>query len=117
LYHVHFLSLSVGLTRSLSLTQLLTATAEVTIIDDDEPGILSFQKHQVEVEETATAVRLLVKRMKGCDGEIKVDYVTADGSALAGEDYTHTQGTLVFEKQVRVCGVEELSNHTVTVCL
>jgi hypothetical protein len=107
----------VGLTRSLSLTQLLTATAEVTIIDDDEPGILSFQKHQVEVEETATAVRLLVKRMKGCDGEIKVDYVTADGSALAGEDYTHTQGTLVFEKQVRVCGVEELSNHTVTVCL
>ena len=79
---------------------LLTATTEVTIIDDDEPGILSFAKQQIEVLETATSVTLSVKRMKGADGQIKVDYTTSDASAVAGEDYTHTKGTLVFEPQM-----------------
>ena len=40
----------------------------VTIIDDDEPGILSFEKSFMQVSEAQKFVRLFVNRSDGSDG-------------------------------------------------
>jgi hypothetical protein len=46
--------------------------------------------------EGAGSVALQVLRLAGSDGMITVDYATADGSALAGEDYVAQSGTLTW---------------------
>jgi Tol biopolymer transport system component len=49
-----------------------------------------------QVDESAGAASLTVKRTFGTEGSISVHYETFDDSALAGQDYTATNGTLVF---------------------
>jgi len=77
--------------------------ATVTIIDDDEPGQISF------IEETQTVIQgdedtvhkvCLVRRCGAC-GEVKVQYATEEGSALADRDFVPCSGEVVFaDKQV-----------------
>ena len=38
---------------------------------------------------------------RNADGEVRVDYVTVDGTARAGQDYESQSGTLVFERRDR----------------
>mmetsp|Transcript_32344 Transcript_32344/g.62174 ORF Transcript_32344/g.62174 Transcript_32344/m.62174 type:complete len:898 (-) Transcript_32344:491-3184(-) len=77
--------------------EVLTPSVEITIIDDDEPGILVFDPLVVEALETASQASVCVKRQKGCDGRVTVDYRTLDMTAVKGEHYLETSGTLVFE--------------------
>ena len=50
-----------------------------------------------EVEEGPdTAVAFQVTLSRAASGAVTVDYATADGTAVAGEDYTATSGTLTF---------------------
>lgn len=71
--------------------------AEVTIIDDDSPGLFTFEKGAVVVRETDGDVNLTIMRRNGVDGEVKLYYSTVEISAKAGKDFYHTSGTLVFK--------------------
>ena len=70
-------------------------TATVTILDND-PGV-QFESAAYRIQENGGALR--VKVLRGNDGALdalRVDYVTADLTARAGEDYTSTRGDLEF---------------------
>jgi len=77
--------------------------ATVTIIDDDEPGVISFEHEDarfISGDEDVTH-KICVMRRSGACGEVKVQYTTEPGSALADRDFVPTAGELVFEdKQV-----------------
>ena len=42
------------------------------------------------------SLTVTVLRTGGTAGNLTVDYATADGTAIAGQDYTSTSGTLTF---------------------
>ncbi|MBB3208041.1 glucose/arabinose dehydrogenase [Rhodopirellula rubra] len=60
------------------------------------PGVVSLQTSNVNVDEDAGTVSIEVVRTGGSDGEITVDYETQDGTAIGGADYVSKQGTLTF---------------------
>ena len=70
-------------------------TATVTIVDND-PGV-QFEFDRYWVQETDGSVTVNV--LRGNDQALSpftVDYATADATAMAGQHYTETRGTLVF---------------------
>merc|ERR1719232_330517 len=60
---------------------------QVSIINDDEPGILQFQKPSYLYKESAGMAELVIERNDGCDGRVTVRYKTKDITAIAGKDY------------------------------
>ena len=46
------------------------------------------------MKEDCGAVRVRVDRVKGCSGEVSLEYRTVDGTARAGKNYTEASGTL-----------------------
>jgi len=70
--------------------------AHVTIINDDFPGTFVFPTEEIKVKESAGTVRIQVDRVKGCSGEVSLQYSTRDGTALAGTNYTEASGTLTW---------------------
>jgi uncharacterized repeat protein (TIGR01451 family)/uncharacterized delta-60 repeat protein len=72
-------------------------TATLTIVDDDSsPGILQFSATNYIVSERATNAVLTVNRIGGASGKVSVDYFTQDGTAITGQKYQSTNGTLLF---------------------
>ena len=70
------------------------AIATTTV--DEQGGTLQLQNNPpVESEDVGTAY-VVVLRSDHAYGEITVDFATVDGTALAGEDYRGTNGTLTF---------------------
>jgi len=77
--------------------------ATVTIIDDDEPGVIAFEQEDSKVIQGDDDMvhKVCVVRRNGACGEVKVQYKTEPGSALADRDFVPCSGELVFEdKQV-----------------
>jgi hypothetical protein len=70
-----------------------TASATVTITYS-EPGALEFTQANYQANETDGTVSLAVARVNGGYGAVGVSYATSNGSAVAGSDYTATNGTL-----------------------
>lgn len=71
--------------------------AEATIDDDDPPPALSVGDVQVTEGDAGTAVASLTVSLSAASGKtIQVDYATADGTAIADDDYTGKSGTLIF---------------------
>ncbi|XP_014786863.1 sodium/calcium exchanger 3 isoform X4 [Octopus bimaculoides] len=70
---------------------------QVTIINDDEPGVLEFTKPSVLVTESSRKVKIPVKRSNGADGHVSVKWKTKDMTAHAGVDYFGGEGELTFE--------------------
>jgi len=60
---------------------------QVSIINDDEPGILQFQKPSYLYKESAGVAELVIERNDGCDGRVTVRFKTKDITAIAGKDY------------------------------
>lgn len=90
------------------------ASAEIVIIDDDEPGEIGFapgppQQGAPESDEAGALIatfseacgcaRVKVQRCNGSTGEISCDYETIDGTAVAGADYEAKRGSLVFKSR------------------
>jgi len=73
------------------------AIHEVTIIDDDKPGIFEFHKPSMVVKESVGTAALTIVRSNGADGRITVKWKTADITAESGKDYDGGEGELVFE--------------------
>jgi uncharacterized delta-60 repeat protein len=70
-------------------------SATLTILDDDfSPGTLALSTNAYTVAENAGSLVVTLTRTGGTLGLVSVNYVTANGSALAGSDYTTTSGTL-----------------------
>jgi uncharacterized repeat protein (TIGR01451 family) len=59
-------------------------------------GILDFSSSRFGVSEGAGAALITVERLAGSSGNVSVSFSTQDGTAVAGSDYTATNGTLVF---------------------
>lgn len=74
-------------------------TARVIIIDDDEPGVLGFDKDQFTVTEAFhdQTIMLTVERKMGGTGPISCSYFTEDDSAVKDKDYEAVNGELNFE--------------------
>lgn len=68
----------------------------VTIVDDDEPGLISFGQRLVTVGEGSGKVLIPVLREQGADGEIKIKYKTIDGTARSGRDFKGGEGELIL---------------------
>lgn len=68
----------------------------VTIVDDDEPGIVSFSRRLVAMGEGVGSAVIPVIREHGSDGEIIVKYKTVDGTAKSGRDYEGGEGEVTF---------------------
>ena len=59
-------------------------------------GSVQFTISSIFVIEDLGTLTLTVQRTGGTAGSLSVDYATADGSAIAGQDYTAKSGTLNF---------------------
>jgi len=57
---------------------------------------LQFSTNLYYVAENAGSVILTVQRTGDTNGAVSVDYASANGTAIAGSDYTATNGTLTF---------------------
>ena len=82
---------------SSGVTLISPTNTLVTIVENDSS--LTFTTNTVSPGENAT-VTLTVTRTGGTTGTVTVDYLTADGTADAGADYTNTSGTLTFTNGV-----------------
>ena len=59
-------------------------------------GSLQFSVSSVTAIEDVGTLTITVLRTGGTAGNLSVDYATANGTAIAGQDYTSTSGTLIF---------------------
>ena len=83
-------------------------TAEVTIIDDDEPGVIAFQAPSrkalpptasaasVTCSEKAGHARIRVGRFNGANGEVHVDCKFVDKTAVNGKHYKASNHPITF---------------------
>ncbi len=69
-----------------------SATVSITDNDSDDPG--EFSVISKNVTEGDGVINISVTRDVGNGGAVSVDYTTTPGTALAGTDYTATNGTL-----------------------
>jgi glucose/arabinose dehydrogenase len=59
-------------------------------------GSFALESGSLIFNENAAAAVVVVNRLNGSAGESTIDYETFDITAIAGQDYESTQGTLVF---------------------
>lgn len=85
-------TVSLALSNPINAT-LGTATSTLTLDDNDT---LSFGLAYYTVKENGGEAAINVKLSAASSYEVRVDYVTRDGTATAGMDYTPIAGTLVF---------------------
>ena len=74
-----------------ALLGLLAACRDGGDSGGGEPGTLELSRISFDAAE-GTIVNVRVARSGGSDGVASVDYPTADGTALAGSDYTAADG-------------------------
>ena len=68
------------------------STAVLTIISDDQPGVIEFGAATYSVNESAGPAKIVVTRTGGTASNVTVDYATSDGTAVAPGDYAATGG-------------------------
>ncbi|MEO0836137.1 MAG: Calx-beta domain-containing protein, partial [Cyanobacteria bacterium J06642_3] len=60
------------------------------------PGVIGLETDSYQVNEADGTVDVVVTRTQGSDGVVSVDYSSANGTAIAGNDYQGQSGTLTF---------------------
>jgi hypothetical protein len=72
-------------------------TSEFSAADSTSAaGSVQFSVGSISVIEDIGILTVTVLRTGGAAGNLSVEYSTVDGSAVAGQDYTSTSGTLTF---------------------
>jgi hypothetical protein len=86
----------------LTLTSGATGdTSLLSIVDDDNPkASVELSSPVYNVNEADGTAAITVTLSHSVDADVTVGYATADGTALAGSDYTDTHGTLSFSGNV-----------------
>jgi len=76
-----------------------TSKMTVVIIDDDMPGVISFEKEQVTVHEQAEDSKELfvICRKAGACGKVSCKYTTEDATAMQGVNFEAAEGVLEFD--------------------
>jgi Calx-beta domain len=90
-------------TVHLTLTSGATTvdTALLSIVDDDNlKASVQLSSPVYDVNEAGGTAAVTVTLSHAVDADVTVNYATADGTALAGSDYTNTNGTLTFRGNV-----------------
>jgi len=74
-------------------------STQISIVDDDEPGILRFEEDTMKVTESLEnkTIPITVRRSKGSNGKVSCKYTTEDHTATGGRDYMSTSGVVQFE--------------------
>ena len=75
-------------------------SATVTVVDDDSGGTIEFSLDSYLTSEASGQAVITVVRSNGSAGAVTVNFSTANGTAIAGSDYTATNGILVFDAGV-----------------
>jgi hypothetical protein len=70
--------------------------ATLTIVDDDQPPSVQFEKSNMIVDEDAGTATITATLSGPSSLTVTVSYATSDGEALAGLDYTATSDQLTF---------------------
>ena len=73
-----------------------TTSAVVTITDNDAPGTLAFGSTDYIVSEVGPTATITVTRKGGAGGGVSVDYAATAGTAVDGQNFVATSGTLTF---------------------
>ncbi len=60
------------------------------------PGAVSLASSRLSVDENSRFADIDIRRQGGTDGTLVVDYATVPGTAIAGQDYVSTSGSVVF---------------------
>eukprot|EP00928_Gymnodinium_smaydae_P021401 TRINITY_DN18348_c0_g1_i1.p1 TRINITY_DN18348_c0_g1~~TRINITY_DN18348_c0_g1_i1.p1 ORF type:complete len:848 (+),score=142.79 TRINITY_DN18348_c0_g1_i1:91-2634(+) len=89
------------------------STAQVAIVDDDEPGTLCFETEEpdvIKVQEGTENVNVsvTVRRKNGSNGAVSCSYETEGGSAMADVDFESLSGTFELG-QGETSGILELT--------
>lgn len=72
--------------------------ATIVILDDDYPGIFTFESESMTVPEADKVVKVRVTRNTGARGVVRIPYHTEEGTAKGGgEDYEDAVGELEFD--------------------
>ncbi|MEW8158965.1 MAG: Calx-beta domain-containing protein [Candidatus Thiodiazotropha endolucinida] len=74
-------------------------TAQLTILDNESApatGALVFTASEYFADELDGSITVSVERQGGSTGAAQVNYITSDGTAIAGADYAVASGTLAF---------------------
>ncbi len=61
-----------------------------------DPGTFRLTASTINRREGIGTISIGIERINGTDGDVSVDYATADGTATSGSDYTATSGTVTF---------------------
>ena len=95
---------------------LLVPPFQTTIVVQDADAGISFTNAAMSVLKNAGSATITVVCSNPSLGPIMVDYATADGTALANQDYLAASGTLVFANGVgtNTFIVPILNNNSVT---
>ena len=81
----------------LTLTGGAGDTSLLSIVDDDNPkASVQLSSPVYNANEADGTAAITVTLSHAVDADLTVAYATADGTALAGSDYTDTHGTLTF---------------------
>ena len=86
-----------------------TASTLTVAIDDNEPqepSFFGFEVTELTADKSAGSARLTVRRSGALQYVAAVDYRTQNGTAVAGQDYAETTGTLYFPADVEELTVE-----------
>jgi solute carrier family 8 (sodium/calcium exchanger) len=79
-------------------------TTVITIIDDDEPGVLSFTEDDFFVGPAEKKAVVWVQRKDGCSANVSCTFACEDRSGKSGKDFEETTGTILFKKgETRKC--------------
>ena len=68
-----------------------------TIVNDDQGGAFRFNSAEYTAGEPGGPLTVTVQRTGGLASNVTVNYATSNGTAIAGQDYTATSGTLTFD--------------------
>lgn len=85
-----------GATAAYDDAVITGANGTVNITDNDGQGTLAFLSPTYAISETRGPVTLTVLRTGSANGPLSVAYSTANGSAIAGSDYSAASGTLTW---------------------
>ena len=74
----------------------LSGPTTVTVVDDDAYGRLGFAAASFSINERQSFPAVTITRTGGDSDEVKVDFYTSSGSALAGLDFVTVSNRLTF---------------------
>jgi polyhydroxybutyrate depolymerase len=104
-------SFTVTLTNQKGISLGAVRTTTVTIVDNDQGFHFDSASHTV-MEDAGVARLAVLRGTDDTQSTLKVDFATADSTAINGENYQATNGTLVFGpgEKVKLLGIPILNN-------